>query len=411
MKLGLIGKTLGHSWSWQIHDMLIHEHYQNWELSEDEVIPFLEKKDFTGINVTIPYKEKVMTVLDEISPTAEKIGAVNCIINRDGRLYGYNTDCDGFMELVQTAGMHMEGKHAAVLGSGGAAKAVMAGVSQLGGIPVMVSRHPHDDMISYQQMYAMQNRFSFLVNATPVGMFPHMDETPADLDVFEHLEGVVDVVANPLRTKLCFQASCKGIPSTGGLGMLVYQAAAADALFTGQKVPQERIDACLGTLLKERRNIVLIGMPTSGKSSVAQMLGKQSGQQVYDMDTLLEQQLGTSIRTCFETHGEAYFRAKETRLARELANKEGVIISCGGGIIKNPENMQALSQHGVVVWLQRNSLFPSSDRPLSADEDSLKKLYEQRRGLYEMYSDIQVENNGTLEDTAEQILKKIGERK
>ena len=411
MKLGLIGKMLGHSWSWQIHDMLIHEHYQNWELSEDEVIPFLEKKDFTGINVTIPYKEKVMTVLDEISPTAEKIGAVNCIINRDGRLYGYNTDCDGFMELVKTAGMHMEGKHAAVLGSGGAAKAVMAGVSQLGGIPVMVSRHPHDDMISYQQMYAMQNRFSFLVNATPVGMFPHMDETPADLDVFEHLEGVVDVVANPLRTKLCFQASCKGIPSTGGLGMLVYQAAAADALFTGQKVPQERIDACLGTLLKERRNIVLIGMPTSGKSSVAQMLGRQSGQQVYDMDTLLEQQLGTSIRTCFETHGEAYFRAKETRLARELANKEGVIISCGGGIIKNPENMQALSQHGVVVWLQRNSLFPSSDRPLSADEASLKKLYEQRRGLYEMYSDIQVENNGTLEDTAEQILKKIGERK
>lgn len=411
MKLGLIGKTLGHSWSWQIHDMLIHEHYQNWELSEDEVILFLEKKDFTGINVTIPYKEKVMTVLDEISPTAEKIGAVNCIINRDGRLYGYNTDCDGFMELVKTAGMHMEGKHAAVLGSGGAAKAVMTGVSQLGGIPVMVSRHPHDDMISYQQMYAMQNRFSFLVNATPVGMFPHMDETPADLDVFEHLEGVVDVVANPLRTKLCFQASCKGIPSTGGLGMLVYQAAAADALFTGQKVPQERIDACLGTLLKERRNIVLIGMPTSGKSSVAQMLGKQSGQQVYDMDTLLEQQLGTSIRTCFETHGEAYFRAKETRLARELASKEGVIISCGGGIIKNPENMQVLSQHGVVVWLQRNSLFPSSDRPLSADEDSLKKLYEQRRGLYEMYSDIQVENNGTLEDTAEQILKKIGERK
>lgn len=411
MKLGLIGKTLGHSWSWQIHDMLIHEHYQNWELSEDEVIPFLEKKDFTGINVTIPYKEKVMTVLDEISPTAEKIGAVNCIINRDGRLYGYNTDCDGFMELVKTAGMHMEGKHAAVLGSGGAAKAVMTGVSQLGGIPVMVSRHPHDDMISYQQMYAMQNRFSFLVNATPVGMFPHMDETPADLDVFEHLEGVVDVVANPLRTKLCFQASCKGIPSTGGLGMLVYQAAAADALFTGQKVPQERIDDCLGTLLKERRNIVLIGMPTSGKSSVAQMLGKQSGQQVYDMDTLLEQQLGTSIRTCFETHGEAYFRAKETRLARELASKEGVIISCGGGIIKNPENMQVLSQHGVVVWLQRNSLFPSSDRPLSADEDSLKKLYEQRRGLYEMYSDIQVENNGTLEDTAEQILKKIGERK
>ncbi len=411
MKLGLIGKTLGHSWSWQIHDMLIHEHYQNWELSEDEVIPFLEKKDFTGINVTIPYKEKVMTVLDEISPAAEKIGAVNCIINRDGRLYGYNTDCDGFMELVKTAGMHMEGKHAAVLGSGGAAKAVMAGVSQLGGIPVMVSRHPHDDMISYQQMYDMQNRFSFLVNATPVGMFPHMDETPADLDVFEHLEGVVDVVANPLRTKLCFQASCKGIPSTGGLGMLVYQAAAADALFTGQKVPQERIDACLGTLLKERRNIVLIGMPTSGKSSVAQMLGKQSGQQVYDMDTLLEQQLGTSIRTCFETHGEAYFRAKETRLARELASKEGVIISCGGGIIKNPENMQVLSQHGVVVWLQRNSLFPSSDRPLSADEASLKKLYEQRRGLYEMYSDIQVENNGTLEDTAEQILKKIGERK
>lgn len=411
MKLGLIGKTLGHSWSWQIHDMLIHEHYQNWELSEDEVIPFLEKKDFAGINVTIPYKEKVMTVLDEISPTAEKIGAVNCIINRDGRLYGYNTDCDGFMELVKTAGMHMEGKHAAVLGSGGAAKAVMTGVSQLGGIPVMVSRHPHDDMISYQQMYAMQNRFSFLVNATPVGMFPHMDETPADLDVFEHLEGVVDVVANPLRTKLCFQASCKGMPSTGGLGMLVYQAAAADALFTGQKVPQERIDACLGTLLKERRNIVLIGMPTSGKSSVAQMLGKQSGQQVYDMDTLLEQQLGTSIRTCFETHGEAYFRAKETRLARELASKEGVIISCGGGIIKNPENMQALSQHGVIVWLQRNSLFPSSDRPLSADEASLKKLYEQRRGLYEMYSDIQVENNGTLEDTAEQILKKIGERK
>ncbi|MEE8807119.1 MAG: shikimate kinase [Lactimicrobium sp.] len=410
MKLGLIGKTLGHSWSWQIHDMLIHEHYENWELSEEELVPFLQKKDFTGINVTIPYKEKVMPYLDEISSTAEEIGAVNCIINRDGHLYGCNTDCDGFMQLVTRAGMQMKGKQAAVLGSGGAAKAVMAGVSQLGGRPVMVSRHPHDGMISYSQLYEQQAQYSFLINATPVGMYPHMDETPVDLDAFEHLEGVVDVVANPLRTKLCFQASCKGIPWAGGLGMLVYQAAAADALFTGQTVPQETVDACLGTLLRQRRNIVLIGMPTSGKSSVAVMLGTLSKKPVYDTDTILEQRFGTSIRTCFETHGEPYFRMKETELAKELAAKEGVIISCGGGIIKQDENMQVLSQHGIVVWLQRNNLFPSSDRPLSADEDSLKKLYAQRKGLYEMYSDIRVANNGTLEDTAKQILKKIGER-
>lgn len=409
MKYGLIGCPLGHSWSPEIHDLLIHEPYEKKELQEDELEGFLKERNFQGINVTIPYKEKVMPYLDAISPEAERIGAVNCIVNRDGKLYGYNTDCRGFADMMKAH--HMPIGKTAVLGSGGAAKAVETALLDLGSEPVIVSRHPHGSMISYNALYEKADTFAVLVNATPVGMFPKIDAVPVDLYRFHHLQGVVDVVANPLRTKLQFEAKLQEIPVLGGFEMLVRQAAAADELFTGNKVSEKQIHACMNALYRERRSIVLIGMPTCGKTTLGKELAAATGRDFIDMDEELTKRFGMSIADCFLKYGEAYFRQKESELARELSAGGHKVISTGGGIIKNRENMRCLSAGGIVVWIQRDPgrLYASSDRPLSSDREALMKLYEERKELYRKYSDISIDNNGSVKEALHRIIAKTGE--
>ncbi len=411
MKLGLIGHPLGHSWSPQIHAFLIHEDYAKWDLQEDQLADFLQKRDFDGINVTIPYKQAVIPMLDALDPAAEKIGAVNCIVNTNGRCTGYNTDAIGFRDMILAHGIDVQGKHTALLGTGGASKAVGYALEQLGAQVQLVSRQAKEGCITYEQLYQEADTYQYLVNVTPVGMYPNTNGCVVDLKKFTKLAGVIDIVANPLRTKLMFEAKMLGIPCIGGFEMLVRQAFAADELFTGKKLDFSANDACMKYLYGLKRNIVLIGMPTSGKSTLAKMLSEQTHRDVIEMDDEIEKRLGTSIKECFASKGETYFRQVEQETAEALQNTEHCILSCGGGVIKNEDTMRALSQNGIVIWIQRNlhALFATDSRPLTGDETYMKKLYEERKDLYQKYSDAVVVNDGSLEEAVEKIKKVAGE--
>lgn len=410
MKLGLIGNPLGHSWSPQIHRILIGEDYQLWQLKEDELDDFFCRRDFDGINVTIPYKQTVMKYLDEIDPAAEETGAVNCIVNRGGVLKGYNTDYSGLRDMLKGHGVNLQNGRTAILGSGGASKAAQTAVKALGGRYDVISRREIPGCISYEEMYRKQAEYTCLINATPVGMYPECDDVPADLNAFSSLHHVVDIIANPLRTRLQWEAKMKGIPYLGGFEMLVRQAADADLLFTGIKVSEEKIRECIKRLLAGRRNIVLIGMPTSGKTTLASMLREMSGRTVYEMDDEITEKLGTTIAECFADKGESYFRQIETETAAEHRSADAAVISCGGGVVKKEINMRYLGENGIIVWVNRapRHLFPTDSRPLSTTLEQIEKLYDERVSLYERYSDITVENNGTLQEAAEEIIGKTG---
>ena len=411
MKYGLIGRPLGHSWSPEIHALLADIPYEKKELQEEALEDFFRLRDFKGINVTIPYKEKVIPYLDELDESARAAGAVNCIVNENGKLKGYNTDLLGLRQMLERNGIDPKGKTVAILGSGGAAKAACTAIEQMHGTPVIVSRHPSKDMIGYEELYERAADFEMIVNATPVGMKPDSDKCPVDIAVFEHLEAVVDIVANPLMTRLLFNAKMRDIPFCGGFEMLVRQAAEADCLFTGEKVSEEVIETCIKKLLAKRRNIVLIGMPTSGKTTLAEMIASHTGRPLLEMDEVLVDRLGMSIKDCFAQYGEAYFRHMETELAKDLRNKEGIVISTGGGIIKNEENMRYLHENGIVIAIDRDPalLYPTDSRPLSSTVDAVKVLYEERKYLYKKYSDVVVDNNGSLQNTFDKIMIITGE--
>lgn len=410
MKLGLIGDPLGHSWSPEIHEYLIGADYEKWVVPKEGLRSFLEQRSFDGINVTIPHKQAVMPYLDEIDETAAQIGAVNCILNRSGRLIGYNTDEIGLREMILHAGWNLSGTRCAILGSGGASHAAAAAVKHLGGCPVIISRTPTAGMCSYDELYAQQAEISYLINATPCGMYPRMNEVPADLSRLKHLQGVADLVANPLRTRLQYESRMLGIPSLGGFEMLVRQAFAADELFTGKKLDPARIDACMKHLYQERRNTVLIGMPSCGKSTLAAMLAEATGRPMIEMDAAIEERAGKAVAAIFRDSGEQEFRRLETALAESLAEGSGQIISCGGGIIKNPENMRLLSANGQVIWIRRPlaQLNGSADRPLSQNRAQMEQLYRERSPLYERFADAEIENDGSLQEALQRLLIATG---
>ena len=412
MKLGLIGNPLGHSWSPAIHRCLIQEDYSLFPLEQEELVPFLQKRKFDGINVTIPYKEQVIPYLDELDEKAERIGAVNCIVNHNARLKGFNTDCEGFREMLEENGVPVRNSRIAILGSGGASKAVKEALLELGGSPVTVSRKAGKDRITYEQLYAEEKEFSILVNATPVGMSPDIDRVPVDLSVFTDLRYVVDIIANPLCTKLCFEAKKRGIPYLGGFEMLVRQALVADRYFTGKPLAADLCRPCMQKLLQERKNIVLIGMPTSGKSTIAALLHERTGRKVIEMDEEIVERIGMSISEYFAEHDESCFRQIEKEVAESHSSGNGLIISCGGGVVTVPETMQALSANGTVIWIDRDPscLFSSSDRPLASDDHKIHELYRKRLPLYEKYSDIHVRNNSQLDDCVNEIIKVTGLR-
>ena len=404
-RCGLIGEKLGHSFSPAIHGKLSDYEYKLYELSPEQVGPFLEAKAYDGLNVTIPYKKTVIPYCDELTDAARSIGSVNTIVKRpDGTLLGHNTDYDGFLWLLKNAGAKVEGKKAVVLGTGGASVTVQAALRDLGAAQVVVVSRSGGD--NYENI-ARHADAKILVNATPVGMYPKTGVSPVDLDVFTALEGVFDVIYNPAKTRLLLEAEKRGIPCANGLGMLVAQAKAAAERFTGKLIDDEKVYTIRAELQRSTRNILLIGMPGSGKSTVGAALAEKLGRKLVDADALIVEKAGCTIPEIFEKDGEEGFRRIEHEVLCEISKESGLVIATGGGVVTRPENMDPMRQNSLIVWLLRDlNKLPRDGRPLS-QKNPLAEMFKVREPLYRAAADCIADNNGSLEDTVNQILEAV----
>lgn len=406
MKCGLLGRKLGHSYSPQIHGLLGDYSYALFEKEPEALADFLKHGDFTGINVTIPYKKDVIPYLDELSPAAKKIGSVNTIVRRaDGSLFGHNSDYYGFVSLVKHSAVVVKGKKVLVLGSGGTSSMVVTALTDLGAAPIVISRSGENN---YSNLHRHADA-SVIVNATPVGMYPNTGVSPIDLSVFPKLEGVLDVIYNPARTQLLLDAQMLGIPHANGLWMLVAQAKEAAEYFTGTALP----DSCIGRihriLTHEMKNIVLLGMPGCGKSTVGTLLAQKLGRSFADADEEIIRLAGKSIPQIFAEDGEEAFRKWETDALRQLGKQSGLVVATGGGCVTRQRNYPLLHQNGFLVWLERDlELLPTNGRPLS-QANRLSEMYAARKPMYEAFADIRVSNAGSPVETVNKILSQLEE--
>ena len=404
MEYGLLGERLGHSFSPQIHRDLAGYDYQLLPTPPEAVEDLFARRAFQGLNVTIPYKRTVMPLCDEIDPRAAAIGAVNTVVNRNGRLTGYNTDIDGFLYMARRAGVDMAGKKVVILGSGGTSRTARAAAGELGAREIVtVSRHGEDN---YQNLSRHADA-QVLVNTTPVGMYPNWGQSPVSLESFPALEGVLDVVYNPLRTALLLQAEERGLPRSCGLPMLVAQAKRAAELFTGQNIDDSRAEAVLHGLREQLTSIVLIGMPGCGKTTVGRALAGKLGRTFVDLDEEIVRRAGMSIPEIFAREGEAGFRERESALVREFGERTGLVVSTGGGVVTRRENYIPLKQNGLLLHLRRDpAALPTDGRPLS-QATAPEELWRRRAPLYAAFADGEIDNNGTLAGTLEQIEKEM----
>lgn len=405
LKCGLLGEKLGHSYSPQIHSMLADYEYKLFEKLPEELEDFLKSGEFDGLNVTIPYKKSVMPYCAELSPTAAQIGSVNTIVRRsDGSLYGDNTDAFGFENLIVHNGIEVKGKKALVLGTGGASVTAQAVLKNLGASEVVVISRKGED--NYENI-AKHADAEIIANTTPVGMYPNNGKAAVDLTQFPKLSGVLDVVYNPARTALLLQAEKLCIPCAGGLYMLVSQAKRSCELFTGKSIPDSEIDRIERVLSHQMQNIVIIGMPGSGKTAVSTMLAERLGRKIFDTDTIVSEKAGMTIPEIFAAQGEAGFRKLETEATAEVGKLSGNIISTGGGVVTVADNYELLHQNGVIVWIERDTNKLARDgRPISLSSD-LNELYAARLPLYERFADIKADNNGDINDTVNAIMEMI----
>lgn len=402
MHCGLLGKTLSHSYSPQIHSYLGDYSYRLFEKQPEELENFLRTGDFTGINVTIPYKKDVIPYCDELSDCAKKLGAVNTIVRRaDGTLIGHNTDYFGFQSMVLRSGLSVAGKKVLVLGSGGASVTAVAVLQEMGARVIVISRTGEN----HYGNLSKHNDAAVIVNTTPVGMYPNTGVSPVNLDVFPHLEGVLDIIYNPARTQLLLDAETRNIPSENGLWMLVAQAKESAEWFTDTSIDNTKIEMIHNQLRKQMENIVLIGMPGCGKSTIGKLLAEKTQKSFVDADAQIVQTANMSIPEIFQTEGEEGFRKWETKVLEQLGKQSGLIIATGGGCITREENYPILHQNGSIVWLQRDiSDLPTDGRPLS-QTCKLEQMWKIRKPLYERFADITVLNDSTPEAAAERIAK------
>ncbi len=403
---GLLGEKLGHSYSPQIHGQLADYDYRLYEKSRDELEDFLLRGDWDGLNVTIPYKKTVLPWCDALSGRAKRIGAVNTLVRRpDGSIYGENTDAYGFEKLIGKTGVAIAGRKCLVLGSGGASAMAVAVLEELGaGSVTVISRQGEDNYSNLSRHADAQ----IIVNTTPVGMYPKNGEAAVSLAGFPRCEAVLDVVYNPERTALILDAEARGIPCASGLYMLVAQAKRSAELFSGLDIPDSEIDRIEHILRRDMQNIILIGMPGCGKSTVAAALGKALNRPVAEADEYIETTAGMSIPEIFAGEGETGFRKRETEVLASLGKASGQILSTGGGCVTREENYPLLHQNGILLWLQRDlNLLPKDGRPISLRSD-LGELYEKRRPFYERFADVVIDNNGSLEDTVKAVLEVLG---
>ncbi len=407
MKYGLIGKTLKHSFSKIVHSYLDSKDYELVSLNEDELDSFLKRRDFLGINVTIPYKEKVIPYLDYVSEEVKEIGACNTIVNKNGKLYGYNTDCYGLESLIKHYHYEIEDKVVAILGTGGTKNTTYYLLKKLKAKKIyVVSRNPKGEEISYNQLNSLKNEIEIIINTTPVGMYPNNEQQIISIKGFNHLKGIIDVIYNPLNTLLVLEGKQNHINSHGGLYMLIGQGIKASELFLDKKYDKGMLDRIYFDILKKKENIVLIGMPMSGKTRTGKILASYIKKDFIDMDKQIENDEKRSINEIFSTDGETYFRNVESTLAKELGINQGKVISTGGGIILNPLNMMYLKQNGIVIYLTRDfdKLVYSSSRPLTKSKEEYLALEKKRKHLYLKYKDIHV-NNST--DNVDEIMNFI----
>jgi len=406
MEYGCIGEKLTHSFSKEIHNLLFDYDYEIREIPKGELQAFMTKRDFKAINVTIPYKRDVIPFLDEISDTAKQIGAVNTIVNRGGRLYGYNTDFSGLIALIKLNGITLEGKKVLILGSGGTSKTAVAVAKSLGALSVKrVSRTAKEDCITYEEAYKNFADAEVIINTTPCGMYPNIIGEPINLDGFPKTEAVVDAIYNPLCSNLVVKAKKKGIKATGGLYMLVSQAAFAAELFIDTKVSEDKIYDVYKKIEQSKRNIVLTGMPSSGKSTVGKQLANELGMQFIDTDKEIEKSEGKTIPEIFTEVGESGFRDIEARIITTVSAKQNCVISTGGGAILREQNITALKGNGTIFFIDRplEKLVTTDDRPLSSNRDDLVKRYNERYDIYCNTADEQILNDGEIDAVTKAI--------
>ena len=397
MRVGLIGNPLGHSFSPRLHRDFGTADYELRPLLPDRLAPFFAAREFEGINVTIPYKRDVIPFMDELHPSAVMCGAVNTVVNRDGRLTGYNTDIYGMHFALRFAGITLAGRHVVVLGSGGTSHTACALARREGAASVTVVSRSGE--VTYDSLPSLTDT-EVVINATPVGMFPNIAASPADLSMFPRLVGVFDAVFNPLHTRFSQQAKELGVPAGNGLLMLTAQAKVANNLFRGGDYSEPAEDSADGkeivrvmrTLAAELTDIVLIGMPGSGKSSIGAMVAKMCGRTFIDTDAEVEKAAGKSIPEIFAESGEAAFRELESKIIAEVSASSGAVIATGGGAVLSEKNRLALKRNGVAVYIKRDLNDLSSEgRPLSAALGA-EKLYAERAAVYEAFADVEVEN-------------------
>ena len=405
---GCIGEHLPHSFSREIHGEIGSYAYELKELTPEELPGFMTSRGFMGINVTIPYKQAVIPFLDEIDETARAIGAVNTVVNRDGKLYGYNTDLYGLTRLIRRIGLDLSGKKVLVLGTGGTSRTASYAAEKLGArVVYRVSRTSREGSLSYEDVLRDHTDAEIILNTTPCGMFPRPAEQPLSLESFTRLEGVADAIYNPLRSRLVLDARSRGIPAEGGLYMLVAQAVRASELFLDTSYPEDLTDRIYNTILRRKENLVLIGMPGSGKSAVGKILTETTGKPLADTDLLIVDKAGKPISEIFREDGEPAFRDLESEIIRELSLQGGQVISTGGGAVLRPENVTLLRQNGRLFWLDRDpdSLIPTDDRPLADTSEKMKRLYQEREPVYRASADVIIPVFGTPENTAALILQ------
>ena len=401
MQCGLLGRKLGHSYSPEIHSQLAAYSYELFEKEPEELETFLKSGAFSGINVTVPYKKAVIPFLDELTDRAARLGAVNTVVNRNGRLIGHNTDFFGFQTMLRASGLDVSGKKVLVLGSGGASNTAVAVLQNAGAEVIIISR-------SGENHYGNLDRHAdaaVIVNTTPLGMYPNVGISPVDLSQFPRLEGVLDVVYNPARTQLLLDAESRRIVAMNGLLMLVAQAKEAAEWFSDCSISDGKISEIHLRLRSNMENTVLIGMPGCGKSTVGRLLAEKCGKQFVDADEKIVELAGKSIPDIFAQDGEEVFREWETQALAELGKKSGLVIATGGGCVTRERNYPLLHQNGRIFWLKRDiSLLPTEGRPLSQSR-RLEEMYAVRKPLYEQFADHIIDNNGSAQQTIEAITK------
>lgn len=403
-KFGLIGRTLKHSYSKIIHQKLGEYPYELYELEPNELKDFV-CSDMQGFNVTIPYKKDVMQYLDSIDEHAKSIGAVNTVVKKDGKILGYNTDFKGMLYMLNRAGISLKDRSVLILGSGGTSNTSLSVASFSGAKKItVVSR---SGKINYQNCYDLKDT-EVIINTTPVGMYPNTDDAPVDISRFEKLIGVVDAIYNPELTRLLMDAKEKGLKYTSGLPMLVAQAKYASELFLGTEIADSEIERIINLIRKDTENVVLIGMPGSGKSTIGEILSKELGREFIDTDLEIVKRENRTIAEIFARDGEKYFRKVESQVLKDVGKLSGKIIATGGGVVKDKKNYFSIKCNGKIFYIDRPVKDLSTiDRPLSKDQQTLINMYEERKGLYEYFADYSIKNDSDILDAVKGVLDNL----